>query len=371
MIETYEPPFRAWAEIDLRVLHNNLTRIVRQADGKAIMSVVKAGAYGHGLERVAQMLEDEPISFFGVANVDEARRIADQGTTKKIYLLGPTMPHEREEIVARDWVACISDEEEAEHFNNLARDKDKKVCLHIAVDTGMGRGGFFPDYLCSDPTRLKRFEHLILDGLGSHLPVADDDPEFTRRQIAVFEATYESLKDHFPLSYRHLANSAGLMNYTIPCANLVRPGLLFYGYNPMTGEVQESFEPAFSLKSRISAIKEHPAGSGISYGRTYITTRPTKVATIGIGYGDGYARQLSGKGAFVYVGGKRCPLIGRVTMDQIMADVSDTQGLKVGDEVELIGKHIPIAEIAQKADTIVWDILTGIGPRVRRLYLFE
>ena len=359
-------PPRAWAEIDLSALRHNL-RVAREAGGCAVMPVVKAGAYGHGLEEIARTLATEDIAFFGVANVGEARRIRHAGVNTRIYLLGATWSEEREEIVAQDWTPCLSSLEEARHFNELAADVGTRLKVHLAVDTGMGRGGFVAEDLPKTLAELEALEHLEIEGLGSHLPSADEDREFTLGQFACYENVLAELggADRFP--WRHLSSSAGLLGYDAGSCNLTRPGLLLYGVSPLP-EHQQKLKTVMTLKSRVTLIRTLPAGHGVSYGRSFVTTRPTRVATVGIGYGDGYPRHVSGNGAEVFIRAQRFPLLGRVTMDQVMIDVTDGPTVTEGDEVEMFGPNISVAELASKASTISWEIFTGITPRVTRVY---
>lgn len=359
-------PPRAWAEIDLAALKKNV-RTAREASGGELMVVVKAGAYGHGLEDMVKVLEAEDVAFFGVANVGEARRIRNAGVNTPIYLLGATWAGEREEIVARGWTPCLSTVEEAEHFDALAKAADKRLKLHLSVDTGMGRGGFLLDELPGLMPRLEALLNLEIEGIGSHLPSADEDEDFTRTQIARFHDVIEALGGPRRFKWRHLLNSAGLLGYSRDVCNLARPGLMLYGVSPLP-VYQDRLSTVMSLKSRVTLVRTLPAGHGVSYGRQFVTTKPTRVATIGIGYGDGYPRHVSGKGAEVFIKGRRYPIIGRVTMDQIMVDVTGSGDVSEGDEVEMFGPNIPVAEVAEKAETIVWEIFTGITPRVVRCY---
>jgi len=361
-----ESPPRAWAEIDLTAMRANL-EVARQISGADMMVVVKAGAYGHGLEEVARALAGQRIEFFGVANVGEARRVRHAGVETPIYLLGPTWAGEREEIVARDWTACLSSIDEARDFDRLAAAAGKRLKVHLAVDTGMGRGGFVMNDLPGAMASLDALAHLEIEGIGSHLPSADEDTEFTRAQITTFHEILEKIGGAERFKWRHLLNSAGLLGYDRGMCNLARPGLMLYGSSPLAG-FQEKLSTVMTLKSRVTLLRTLPAGHGVSYGRQFVTTRPTRVATVGIGYGDGYPRHVSGKGAEVFIKGRRCPIIGRVTMDQIMVDVTDLRGVNEGDEVEMFGANIPVTEIAEKADTIAWEIFTGITPRVLRCY---
>jgi alanine racemase len=348
-------------------MRHNL-HVAAEASGAELMVVVKAGAYGHGLEEVARAMAGEHIAFFGVANVGEARRIRHAGVDTPIYLLGPTWAEERAEIVAREWTACLSSMDEARHFNQLAADAGKRLKLHLAVDTGMGRGGFPMDQTTGLMAALDALPHLEIEGIGSHLPSADEDPDFTHAQIRTFQELLEALGGVSRFKWRHLLNSAGLMGYDRGACNLARPGLMLYGISPLPGHTAR-LRNVMTLKSRITLLRTLPAGHGVSYGRLFVTTRPTRVATIGIGYGDGYPRHLSGQGADVWIRGRRCPVLGRVTMDQIMVDVTSLDEVAEGDEVEVIGAHIPADEIAAKAGTIAWEIFTGITPRVMRCHL--
>jgi alanine racemase len=360
-------PPRAWVEIDLAALRHNF-RVAKEMAGCRLMAVVKAAAYGHGLEEVTRCLEAEGVEFFGVANVGEARRIAHAGVKTRIYLLGATWSEEREEIVAHGWTPCLSTLQEARHFNELAADAGVKLRVHLAVDTGMGRGGFLPEELAGAMRELDSLEHLVIEGIGSHLPSADEDEEFTRRQIAEFASAIREAGGEGRFVWRHLANSAGILAYPLPACNLARPGLMLYGISSMPGH-QDKLRVAMTLKSRIALVRTLPAGRGVSYGREFVTTRPTRVATVGIGYADGYPRHLSGKGAEVWVRGRRLPVIGRITMDQIMVDATDAPEVGEGDEVELFGAHILVDEVARKAGTIAWELLTGITPRVTRVHI--
>lgn len=365
----FTSPPRAWAEVNLKKLHENYAFTRKHGD---TMAVLKAGAYGHGITHIGKALESLPSeerpTFFGVASVIEARKLADAGIQTRIYLLGPSCAFEREEIVSRRWTPCVSSLAEALDFDRLAGVSNKApLPVHLAIDTGMGRGGFLPDELLDKIGPLRKLSNLLLEGLGSHLPSADEDEEFTLAQFNTFDSLVEKLGcDQF--RYKHLANSAGILGYQSQCSNLSRPGLLLYGISPIPS-YQHQVSPVLTLKSRVSLVRELPKGHGVSYGRETVLKADTKVATIGIGYGDGYPRALSMQGADVLISGKRCPLLGRVTMDQIMVDVSSLPHCAEGDEVELFGENILVSEIAQLAGAIPWSILTGITPRVKRIYL--
>ncbi|MBK1834010.1 alanine racemase [Roseibacillus ishigakijimensis] len=365
---TTSPP-RAWAEINLTALDENLS-FIRQHSGQEVMAILKAGAYGHGLVDLARHLDHRELPFFGVANVYEARKLHEAGIRTPIYLLGATFPAEREEVVARGWIPCFSTLAEIDHYVALCEKLDRDLTAHLVIDTGMGRGGFLPDQVGEALAYLARpaCRRLHLTGAGSHLPSADEDEAFTRDQFATFDDLAQTHFSRGEKGFRlHLANSAGLLAYQSATTNLVRPGLLLYGIAPLPAW-QEKVRPVMTLKSRLSLIRPLPAGHGVSYGRTHILPKDTLVGTIGAGYGDGLPRNLSGKDAYVLIRGQRAPLLGRVTMDQIMVDVSEIDGAQPGDQVELFGPNLPVTQVAQWADTISWEVLTRITPRVTRLY---
>lgn len=363
----HESPPRAWVEVDVEAVAHNLAVARREARGAMQMPIVKANAYGHGLEHVARRLDAEHIAFFGVANAGEARRLRQAGVGTVPFILGPTLPDEREEIVYSGWGCTISTLAEAEHFQSLAEQSGRPCSLHIALDTGMGREGFLPEQLGEIAPQLARLSHLQIEGAMSHFSAADEDSAYTREQIARFTACLAELRQHFDLRYTHLAASAGELGYRIPEATLVRPGIVLYGISPVPSPVASELRPTLRLLSRVVLVRTLPAGHSISYGRTHTTSAPTRVATIGIGYADGWQRHLSGSGAHVCIRGHRCPILGRVTMDLIMADVTAAPEISAGDEVELIGPDLPVQQVAEWAGTIPWEIFTGLGVRLPRL----
>ena len=358
-----ESPPRTWAEIDLSALSHNL-RVARERSGKDVMAVIKGGAYGHGLEEIARALEPENLPYLGVANAGEARRLFHAGIKSQPYILGATLPAEREEIAGRQWTPCLCSFDEVEHFNSLGQ--TTPVEAHLALDTGMGRGGFLPHQLGAALEKISAASGIKLTGVGSHLPVADEDPDFTFKQFERFDSLVESIPNRPEGFQVHLSNSAGLLDFQSRTTNLVRPGLLLYGISPIPSH-QELLIPVMTFKSRVSVVNHLPAGHGVSYGRT-ILQRDTKAAVIGLGYGDGYPRSLSGKDTRILINGRSCPLLGRVTMDQIIVDVTDLTSCQPGDEAELFGPNLLVSDLARKAGTIPWEILTQITPRVTRVY---
>jgi len=358
---------RTWAEIDLDALRHNFTVLQRLAGpGRTIMAVVKADAYGHGLATVVRALAPFRPGF-GVANVREALVAAHHSPPEcDIFLLGPVLPQEHPLLDCPRFVIAVSTPGEAAALAHLGH----PVRVHLCIDTGMGRMGCLPEQALSLAEAVAGHPRLRLEGVCSHFPSADEDPDFTRDQITRFDV----LRSKFPAQMDiHLSNSAGLLEFgeAQPFATRVRPGLTLYGISP-TGSFQDELIPVLSLRSRITLVRELPEGHGISYGRSHVTNRPSRVATVGIGYGDGYPRHLSNRGAEVLVAGRRCPVLGRVTMDQIMIDVTDLPITPaVGETVTLIGTDgdacITATELARHAGTIPWAVLTGLTGRVERV----
>jgi len=360
---------RCWAEIDLGAIRHNAGVAKRLAGPDAgIMAIVKANAYGHGLAEVVRALRDL-VAMFGVANVREAQAVDGAlGSGKKpgVFILGPALAGERAEIVAEGFVPAVSSAEEAAAYSALA--DGKRVPIHLAIDTGMGRMGVVEEDACDTVREILRLPNIEIAGVATHLPVADKDEQFTREQLGRFERVLGGIRAAgIDAPFIHALNSAGVFRFPARGGTLVRAGLMLYGSSPLP-EHQAELRPALSLKTRITIIRDLPAGHSVSYGRTFITPRPMRVATLAIGYADGCNRHLSNQGADVLIHGRRCSILGRVTMDQIMVDVSDVPEAAIGDEAILIGGEILAAEVAAKAGTIAWEIFTSIGPRVDRIY---
>lgn len=358
--------YRAWAQVDTDAMKHNLAVVRRVLPHHQQMAIVKAEAYGHGLEGVVRALDDTEIAFFGVATISEAARVRDAGCTTCPFILGPSFPAERDIIVQNGWRAALSCPQEAEHYNSLGQLYGKKANLHINVDTGMGRAGVLPQDLPALVEYLSRMEHINLEGIYSHLSAAADDISFTHRQINSYEQAVAELPT--PLLYRHLCSSSAVFNYSAPSTNMVRLGRILYGYSPMPSPYNRELRHTLTLYSRVTLLRTLPHNHGVSYNHTYITSGPTKVATLGIGFGDGYLHYLSNTGARVYLNGSYCPVLGRVTMDQIMVDVSHMQGVEPGDVAEIMGPNVPWQEITTRAGTIPSNVITSITARVPRVY---
>jgi alanine racemase len=332
------------------------------------MAVVKANAYGHGVGLVVRTLRQD-VQMFGVANVDEAHDVRAEAPEIPVFILGPALPDERAEIVRHGYIPSISSPAEAKAYAQFA--SGRKVPVHIVLDTGMGRIGIWEAEVERAAREIAAIPELEIAGFASHLPVADEDEEFTVKQLARFHSLTASLRE---LGLRkpivHVENSAGVIGFAAQAGDLVRTGLALYGSAPIPS-FQGALRPVLTWKTQVTLVRDVGAGRGVSYGRTFITPRPMRVATLAVGYADGYQRHLSNQGAEVLIEGRRCPVLGRVTMDQIMVDVSGLHGVEPGTEAVLLGKQggeeILAGEMARKAGTIPWEIFTGIGNRVIRV----
>jgi len=361
---------RCWAEIDLAALRHNAS-IARQriGPGRDLLAVIKANGYGHGLAAVATALTND-VQLFAVANLKEAleaRAVAEN----PVVILGPALPTEQSSIVEHRFIPSVSSYAEALEFDLLARDSG--VAINYTINTGMGRMGAEENVAINELKKIAALARVEIHSVSTHLPSADVDAPYTKTQLTRFEALVRQIRAEVPGRYKiHASPSAGILGYENGLFDIVRAGLMLYGVSP-AAQFQDNLKPALALKSRIVLLRDLPAGSSISYGRTFITDRPTRVATLGIGYADGVSLALSNHDAVVLIGGQRCPVLGRVTMDLTMVDVTSVRDVSLGDEAVLIGhqagEEITAREVAQAAATIPWRIFTGIGSRVARVYL--
>ena len=360
---------RSWVEVDLGAIQRNLAALKSLcAPGVKFMAVVKANAYGHGAVEVVRALAGR-VEVFGVANVEEADAIAAHARGTPICLLSATLPAEQARVVTKGYIPAVSSFEEAALY--AAHAGDTRVRIHLVVDTGMGRLGVWEGEAIETARRIFALPGIEITGIASHLPVANEDSAFTAAQFSRFHSLAGRLRSLGPRdALVHVENSAGLIEFPALAGDLARPGLALYGESPLPS-FQQRLERALTWKTRVLLVRSFGAGRGVSYGRTFITPRPMQVATLATGYADGYPRHISGRGAAVLIGGKRCPVLGRVTMDQLMVDVTSLD-VEPGAEAVLLGaqgeERITATELASLARTIAWDIFTGIGPRVARLH---
>jgi len=361
------------AEIDLDAIRYNYHQIKnRLSKDTRVMSVVKANAYGHGIVEVSRALEKLKIRYLGVATLDEALTLRKAKIKAPILILGSVLPEEAEAAVKEKITLTLCNKELLAALKKIAK-KHLKPKVHIKIDTGMGRIGVWHEDAMDFILDLKKEKDIEVEGIYTHFSIAGRDKFFTQYQIDSFEKIISRLERvgiHIPL--KHAANSIACVDWKKSHLNMVRPGLIIYGIYPKRNFPRLiKLKPAFSLRTKIVFLKKTPPGRSISYGRTYITQAHTKIASLPIGYADGYGRILSNK-AEILVKGHRAPVVGKVTMDQTMIDVGHIKNVKVGDEVILIGKQkkeeIRIERLARLAGTIPYELVTGITSRVPRIY---
>jgi alanine racemase len=370
--------FRCWVEVDLHALRANLAWIRHRIGAQArIITVVKADAYGHGLRQIAACLMQSGTDIFGVANLAEAQSIRAVGRGWPVLMLGACLPHEIDQAVRDGIMVTVSARAELEAFATVARRLNRMASVHLKVDTGMGRLGEQPARAVDLLRTALALPNLRVAGLYTHFSSAEDDRPFTALQRKRFAQVLAAVRAAgLELPPIHAANSAGLLHEPEATGDLVRPGLLVYGVVPagrrkLTTPLKQALQPALTWKCRVGIVRRLPAGATISYGRTFTAPRALRVATITAGYGDGYSRAASGK-AQVLINGRKCPVLGRITMDQMVVDVSRAGKISAGDEVVLIGRQgkreIDVHDVAAWQGTIPWEAFTSITYRVPRVY---
>jgi alanine racemase len=366
----------SWAEIDLGALKRNIAGIRNLLQPETMMmAVVKANAYGHGMLRVAQTCLENGANYLAVANLAEALVLRNENIIAPILILG-IVPEEQAELMVNQHIdASVVNLESAQVYSRAASPAHP-ARLHIKLDTGMGRIGFqADDEAVATIKAIQRLPNISLEGIFSHFATADAlDKAFSRQQIHDFNdfmKRLEALDIHIPI--KHMANSAAVMDMPESQFNMVRSGIIMYGLYPSEQVQKENLllEPVMRLKTRISFLKSLPAGRSVSYCRSYFTHQDTLVATVPIGYADGYSRRLSNQ-AWATIRGQKVPLIGNVCMDQCMFDVTGVEGVKTGDEMTLFGKPedgITVDDLAQLIGTINYEVVCSIGPRIPRIYI--
>lgn len=368
----------AWAEVDLDALSHNMREIRRLSDKDALVTaVIKADGYGHGAKKIAQTLLDNGADRFAVAVLDEGIELRKAGFEVPILILGFTDEERSEEIISYNLEQAVYSWDLAEEISKEAVRQKKIAKIHIKVDTGMGRIGLKPD---KDSVQLikkiSRLPNIVIEGIFTHFAVADTlDKAYTEGQFEKFRWICQELeKENVRINLKHCGNSATIIDLPGMHLNMVRAGIILYGLKPSDEVMLDKIElkQVMSLKVRISHVKEIEAGQSVSYGRKFIASKRSKIASLPIGYADGFTRMLSGK-AEALVKGCRVPVVGRICMDQCMIDVTGIEDVKVGDEVVLFGKQgegfISIDELAEKLDTINYEIVCMIGKRVPRVYI--
>ena len=375
---------RTWAEVDLDSIEHNFN-IIKQTVGNntKIMCVIKADAYGHGAVYLAKLYEQCSASYFAVSNIEEAMQLRENGISLPILILGFTPACMAKTLADNNISQAVFSEDYAKELSNYAVQDNVNVKMHIKLDTGMSRIGFMYQCIERDGGSIEQIErvcqlpNLIHEGIFTHFAVsdeADEGKETTLRQYECFSDAVEKLGTkniHFEII--HCSNSGAIIDYKQTYFNCVRAGIILYGLSPspkLKGKID--IIPSMQIKSVIAQIKTVEPDTHISYGGTYVTTKPTRIATVPIGYADGYSRSLSNR-AYMTVNGKKAKIVGRVCMDQLMLDISDIDGVKTGDEVIVIGdgnnNTVSFDDIAEMTGTINYEVVCLVGKRVPRVYL--
>lgn len=367
---------RTWAEISVSALVHNFKTIKNSAKDCRLMAVVKADAYGHGTDIVLPALISAGADCFAVSNIDEAMELRTMGIDSPVLILGYTPPEAAEKLAKNNIIQTVYDKTFAEKLSEYAKKAKVTVSAHIKLDTGMGRIGFD----CRDKslngikdiTEILALPCLSFEGIFTHFAAADrsgdQNGDYTKEQYDRFMKAVSLIKEKCKTALTvHCCNSAGILLEKDKHSCLCRPGVILYGLSPDKDmKFSEELIPVMTLKSVVSMVKEVEKDTCISYGRTFKSDKKMKLATVSVGYADGYPRLLSNKGQ-VIINGQRASIVGRVCMDQMLVDVSHIENVEIGDEVTLFGKDLPVDEIAELAGTINYEIVCGVSKRVPRI----
>lgn len=370
---------RVYAKIDLDAIAYNMEQMKQNIRPETkVMAVIKADGYGHGAVQIAEMMERwNYIWGFAVATLDEAVVLRTEGIQKPILVLGCVFPDQYMEMLKHEIRMNIYTEEMAESISRMAAREGKTAYMHIKLDTGMSRLGFgINEQSAETIKRISKMPNVNMEGIFTHFTKADEkDKSFTKKQIQEFVWMTERLKEkNVRFTYEHCSNSAGIID--VPEANfdIVRAGISTYGLYP-SEEVDKTnvkLKPALALKSHVAFVKEIESGTPVSYGGTFVAKEKMKIATIPVGYADGYPRSLSNKG-YVLIRGKKAPILGRVCMDQFMVDVTQIEGVSFGDKVTMIGKDgneiLPVEVLSELSGRINYEFVCDLGKRIPRVYV--
>lgn len=367
-----------WAEINLDNLAHNIKEVRRATNDNALVTaVVKADAYGHGSVAASKVFLDNGADRLAVATLSEAIELRENNIDAPILVLGYTPEYQVEDVIKNNVIQTIYNFEQAKAISDCSKAK-KAICkIHIKIDTGMGRLGFYDkEEAVKEISKIKKLPNIDIEGIFTHFAVADEvDKRKTIKQIQKFNWIINKLEDTgIDIPIKHVSNSAAIIDLPEYSFNMVRAGIMLYGLYPSPDVNKERvhLKPAMTLKAKVSNVKEVEPGTGISYGHIFVTDRKTRVATLPLGYADGYTRMLTGK-AEASFNGNRVPIIGKICMDQCMIDATEIEDVKIGDEVILFGdgqNNTPhIDEIAEKLGTINYEIVCMISRRVPRVYV--
>ncbi len=362
------------AHIDLPAIAFNLENIRKKiGENTRILAVVKANAYGHGAATVARYVEKKYADYFGVAIVEEGIALREAGVSKPVIVFTPPQPRQLESYFAYDLEPTVSSFQDAEMLDSMGRKLRKTVDVHLKLDTGMNRIGVKQKDLESLAGSVGGMRRVQLKGAFTHFATADDrDKSFTLQQFELFQNMLSLLRRNgIDPELVHCANSAAILEFPQTYCSMVRPGISMYGHYPSrTMPKSVPLKPAMSFVTTVAFVKSIDAGESVSYGRRFVASKRTRVATLPVGYADGYSRLLTGK-ASVLIGGRKFPVVGTICMDMMMVDVGDTD-VAVGDEAVLVGRQngqeIACWDLAERIGTIPYEILCGISARVPRLY---
>ncbi|MFQ5845427.1 MAG: alanine racemase [Planctomycetota bacterium] len=363
---------RVWAEIDLDAITHNLDTVRSLAPGRGVIAIVKANAYGHGAVPVAWHLASRGVAMLGVGDSQEAIELRRAGISIPILILGAIVRGELDDVVAHDVAVTVHSAQRVRLLEREARRVGRRVAVHLKVDTGLARLGCLPRRAPDLARLIHASEHLRFEGLCTHFSsVSPDGDGTTARQLERFEQVCKGIRAAgVPPPRRHAAASAAILSRVATGLDDVRPGIALYG---LAGgpEREAALRPALSLKTQVIFLKDLPANKPIGYGRHHVTDRRTRIATLPVGYDDGYAYRLGGRGE-VLIRGRRAPVVGRVSMDYLTVDVGGIPGVSVGDEVVLMGRsgddEVHASELAARSGTIIYEVLTRLGRRVERIY---
>lgn len=361
-----------WIEVDLRALRDNLGVVRRYlGPGVRIVATIKQSAYGHGLLPVARELGRQGVGFFGLGSIEEAIALREDGYDGSLLILSAVLDEFASHFIRYNITPTVVDLGFARKLNKEAEGAGKIVPIHVKIDTGMGRLGIHYNGADTFIKKLGNFKNLSLEGIYTHFPVADTDSKFTNHQIGVFNSFIKQLaKEKIFFKYCHCANSIGIIKYPNAHFNMVRPGLMLYGIKPAKG-LSLNVKPVLSLKSKVIFVKKINKGMSVSYGRNYIAKGGRNIATVAIGYADGYPWALSGKSK-VIIKDNLFNVAGRVCMDHIMVDLGKRGDIKTGTEVTLLGegkaKKLSAESLAKIASTIPYEIISRLSLQIPRIY---
>ena len=369
-----------WVEINLDNLAHNIKEVRKYVEeDRLITAVVKANAYGHGSVEVANIFLENGADRLAVAMLTEAIELRNANISGPILVLGYTPSNQYEKLIEHDVIQTIYNYDDARILSNRAVKLNKTATIHLKIDSGMGRIGFLPtEEAVEDIMNISKLPNIFIEGIYSHFATADEiDKSYANNQFKRYMNLIQDLEDKgISIPIKHISNSAGIIDLPEYNLNMVRAGIMIYGLYPSKEVDREKIKlrPAMTLKTKISNLKIISKGTGIGYGQIFVAEKESKIGTLPIGYADGYTRLLTGK-AQVFINGKRANIVGKICMDQCMVDITDIEGVELGDEVIVFGYENPeypsVEELAEKIGTINYEIICMVGRRVPRTYISD